>query len=165
MASLALPAVIACSPSLAPALLALWVVALALTAVRLGGRGIGRVVWIFVPTVVIFAPLVWRRLRLGDGWAVFADPGVVAPTGGPGADLLGRLTDDPVLQRQFDAFHQHVAAHRLVEVETLADRAGGGEHFVDGHVEGHVLETTEVAGRAACRRRTCTHGDDSDFPP
>lgn len=92
VASLALPAVIACSPSLAPALIALWIMALALTAVRLGGRGIGRVVWIFVPTIVIFAPLVWRRLRLGDGWALFADPGVVAPTGGPGPDPLGRLT-------------------------------------------------------------------------
>ncbi len=35
-------------------------------------------------------------------------------------------------------FENYVAAYRLVEVEAFADRAGGGEDFVDGQVEGHV---------------------------
>lgn len=91
VASLVLAAVVACSPSLLPALVVLWVLALVLTAARRGGRGLARVVWLVVPTVVVAAPLAWQRLRTGDAWALLADPGVAAPSEAPASDLLGRL--------------------------------------------------------------------------
>ena len=91
VASLALAAVVACAPSLAPALLVLWIVALVLTFVRRAGRGAARVVWLVVPTIVIAAPMVWHRMSSGDAWALLADPGVVAGVDTPAGDLLGRL--------------------------------------------------------------------------
>lgn len=90
VASLLLAAVIACAPSLAPALVALWLVAVILTLVLRGGRGLPHVVWLLVPTAVIFAPLVWHRLRAGEGWSLLADPGVPLDTAG-GVDVLRRL--------------------------------------------------------------------------
>jgi GT2 family glycosyltransferase len=91
VASLALVAVVACAPSLAPALVVLWLVVLVLTVARRGGRGLARVIWLVVPTIVVWGPLVWHRLATGDGWALLADPGVVAASQPPPADLLGRL--------------------------------------------------------------------------
>ncbi|ALJ19406.1 glycosyltransferase [Microbacterium sp. No. 7] len=75
MASVLLVGVVAASPSLGPALGVLWLGALVLTiALRRGA--LARVVWLVVPTLVVFAPLVWRRLRAGEPWALLADPGV-----------------------------------------------------------------------------------------
>ncbi|WP_292832218.1 glycosyltransferase [Microbacterium sp.] len=68
--------VLACAPSLAPALLLLWVLAIVLTVTLRRGAGLGRVIWLLVPTAVIFAPLVWTRVRAGDPWSLLADPGV-----------------------------------------------------------------------------------------
>ncbi|MFT3798460.1 glycosyltransferase [Microbacterium sp.] len=74
--SLAAAVILACAPSLAPALLILWLVAVVLTAVRVRGHGIAQVVWLAVPAVVVFAPLAWHRFTTGDPWALLADPGV-----------------------------------------------------------------------------------------
>ncbi|MGN6125446.1 MAG: glycosyltransferase family 2 protein, partial [Humibacter sp.] len=73
--------VIACSPLLAPALVVAWIVAAALS-----GRGVGRVLCIPIPTLVLFAPLVWQQTMRGTPLAVFADPGVPLP--GPMAHPL-----------------------------------------------------------------------------
>ncbi len=89
--SLALAAIVACAPSLAPALIVLWIAALVLTFARRAGRGAARVVWLVVPTIVIAAPMVWHRVGAGDAWALLADPGVVAVADTPAGDLLGRL--------------------------------------------------------------------------
>lgn len=91
VASLVLTAVAACAPSLVPALLVLWIVAVVLTVVRRSGRGIARVVWLVVPMIVFALPLVWRRVGDGDPWALLADPGVPAVSAAPASDLLGRL--------------------------------------------------------------------------
>lgn len=91
VASLVLAAVVACAPSLTPALLALWLVAVVLTMVRRGGRGLARVIWLVVPAIVVSGPLVWHRVAAGDGWGLLADPGVVALSRPPASDLLGRL--------------------------------------------------------------------------
>lgn len=90
MASIIAAAVVACAPSLAPALVALWIVALILTAALMHGRGMTRVVWLIVPTAVMTAPLVWRRLADGDPWALLADPGVPL-AGDGGSDAARRL--------------------------------------------------------------------------
>jgi len=91
VASLVLTAVAACAPSLVPALLVLWIVAVVLTVVRRSGRGIARVIWLVVPMIVFALPLVWRRLGDGDPWALLADPGVPAVSAVPASDLVGRL--------------------------------------------------------------------------
>ncbi len=76
-ASIAFAAIAACAPSLVPALLVLWVV-LMVGTIATAARRVLHVVWVLVPTVVLFAPLLWRRgVRDGDWWAVLADPGVV----------------------------------------------------------------------------------------
>jgi len=91
VASLALAAVLAAAPSLAPALLVLWLAAIVLTVVRRAGRGIGKVIWLVVPAAVFALPLVWHRVGSGDPWALLADPGVPAASLVPGPDLVGRL--------------------------------------------------------------------------
>jgi hypothetical protein len=58
--------VIACAPSLAPAFAIVFVVGVILTATVLRGRGLARVIWLVVPTIVVFAPLVWTRLSAGS---------------------------------------------------------------------------------------------------
>ncbi|GAA2004115.1 glycosyltransferase [Microbacterium ulmi] len=89
-ASLLLAAVVACGPSLAPALAVLWAVTLLLTIVVRAGRGAARVIWVAVPAIALAVPLVWRQLRLGTPLAVLADPGM--PWAGPqvAADSAGR---------------------------------------------------------------------------
>jgi hypothetical protein len=89
-ASLVLVGVVACAPSLAPALAVLWLIAVILTAVLRRGRGIERVVWLVIPTVVVGFPLVWRQLHDHNLLGLLADPGV--PWAGPqvAADASGR---------------------------------------------------------------------------
>jgi len=74
-ASLLFLAVAACAPSLAPALLALWLLTLVLAIVFRARSGVARVAWIVVPALVWFAPIVAEQLRRGTVWAVLADPG------------------------------------------------------------------------------------------
>ncbi len=88
--SLIAAVIVACAPSLAPALVLCWAIALLLTATLAHGRGIARVLWLVVPAAVAFAPLAWRRVTTGDLWSLLADPGM--PLGDPsGTDLLRRL--------------------------------------------------------------------------
>ncbi|WP_344817696.1 glycosyltransferase [Microbacterium soli] len=77
-ASLLVAAALACAPSLAPAFLLLWLVALVLVLSTGRLRGAGRLLWTLVPTAAVFAPLVIRRLREGRPWALLADPGLIA---------------------------------------------------------------------------------------
>ncbi len=102
-ASLLAAAVLACAPSLAPGLLVLWIAGIVLVWVRLQGRGLTRLLWVPVPALALFAPLIVHRLQTGDPWALLADPGVVLAdeggvsgirrlfllAGSPGDDLLG----------------------------------------------------------------------------
>lgn len=89
-ASLLLVAVIACAPSLAPALVLAWLAALIAVAAARRGRGLAKTVWLLVPSAVFFAPLVWERVRSGDLLGLLADPG--PPVGGAvGPDAAGRL--------------------------------------------------------------------------
>ncbi|WP_217184492.1 glycosyltransferase family 2 protein [Streptomyces sp. AC495_CC817] len=90
-ASVLFAAVTACSPSLAPALLLLWVVALGIV---LGGariRGAIRLLWIPVPALALFAPLAIWQLRHGSLIALLGDPGFVWAGPQASADAEGRL--------------------------------------------------------------------------
>lgn len=71
-------ATLACAPSLAPALLVLWVLALVLS-----GRHVARLLAVPVPTLALFAPLVVQQGMAGNWLAIFADPGVPVPAGSP----------------------------------------------------------------------------------
>jgi hypothetical protein len=63
-------AVVACAPSLAPALLIIWIGAVALT-----GRYVARYLAIPLPAAVMFAPLVVTQLFAGNLLGLLADPG------------------------------------------------------------------------------------------
>lgn len=90
-ASILFAAVAACAPSLAPALLLLWVVALGITLAGARIRGAVRLLWVPVPAVALFAPLVLWQLSHGDIVAVLADPGSVWLGPQATADAAGRL--------------------------------------------------------------------------
>ena len=90
VASLLVAAVLACAPSLVPALVILWIGAIVLTLVVRGGRGITRIVWLMVPAAVIAAPLVWRQLRTQSLWSLLADPGVTWAGPQVAPDAVGR---------------------------------------------------------------------------
>lgn len=97
-ASLLLVAVLACAPSLAPALVVLWLLAVLLSLGFRIRRGAARVLWLIVPSAVFIAPLVHAQLTRGTPWALLADPG--RPWAGPdpaGSLLLstGFPTADP----------------------------------------------------------------------
>lgn len=89
-ASLLFAAVTACAPSLAPALLVLWLVAVGIT---LGGarfRGAARLLWLPVPAAVMFAPLVIWQLAHGSLVALLGDPGMIWAGPQATADAAGR---------------------------------------------------------------------------
>ncbi|MER7796914.1 glycosyltransferase [Microbacterium sp. NPDC096154] len=99
-ASILLIAVLACAPSLAPALALLWALAVLLTVLFRVRRGLARVLWIVVPSIVFFLPLVRAQLERGTPWALLADPGrpwvgpepagsLLLALGLPGADPAG----------------------------------------------------------------------------
>ena len=105
-ASLLFAAVIAAAPSLAPALIIAWIVALAVS-----GRGAARLAALPLPAAVLAAPLVITQIARGTPLALVADPGLplgsTAPTtwqlalGFPGSpwgdwsDFLGASGVDP----------------------------------------------------------------------
>ncbi|MET1051320.1 MAG: glycosyltransferase family 2 protein [Mycetocola sp.] len=88
VASILLAAIVATAPSLAPALLVIWIVALVLS-----GRHLARVVWLIIPTAVLFAPLVWQQGIIRQNWLrLLADPGLPVETDRPtGWQLLQGL--------------------------------------------------------------------------
>ncbi|MFT4135098.1 glycosyltransferase [Microbacterium sp.] len=90
VASLLAAAVLACAPSLAPALVGLWAGAIVLVIVFRRGQGVAHIVWLLVPALVIAAPLVWRQLRSGNPWSLLADPGVTWAGPQVAADVGGR---------------------------------------------------------------------------
>lgn len=89
-ASLVLAACLACAPSLAPAFAVMWTLVLLFTAVLRHGRDVPKVVWLVVPSAIVFAPVIVERLRTGHPAALFADPGLVVG-GAASPDAAGRL--------------------------------------------------------------------------
>ena len=90
-ASLLLAAVIACAPSLAPALALLWIIALGIVLGTAQFRGAGRLLWLPVPTVALFAPLAIWQLSHGTPLALLGDPGLIWAGPQAAADAVGRL--------------------------------------------------------------------------
>lgn len=88
-ASLLLAAVVACAPTLAPALVVVWLTATILAAV-LVRRALMRMIWLIVPSLALAAPFVWRSVETGDGWWMLADPGVTWDGLQVAADEQGR---------------------------------------------------------------------------
>ncbi|MBO3662040.1 glycosyltransferase [Microbacterium stercoris] len=76
-ASILLLGVLACAPSLAPAIVLLWVLGLLLAIGFRIRRGLARVLWLIVPSAVVAVPLVQAQLERGTPWALLADPGRV----------------------------------------------------------------------------------------
>ncbi|MFC5858937.1 glycosyltransferase [Agromyces flavus] len=89
-ASLVFAAILACAPTLAPALILGWLVALPLSR-----RAAVRLVGIPLPAIALFLPLLVQQWTRGTPLAVFADPGVpqwsAAPT--PFQAALGQSSD------------------------------------------------------------------------
>ena len=92
-ASILLVGVVASSPSLAPALTVLWAIALIIVLAQRRLRGAVRIVWLLIPTLAMFLPLVLRRLADGDALAIFADPGFIwqSAQAQAQADAAGRM--------------------------------------------------------------------------
>ena len=90
-ASVILALTVACAPVLAPALALLWLVALVIVLARGWFHGAVRLVWLLVPTAVLFAPLVLWQMQRGNIWAIFADPGFVWAGPQAAADSAGRM--------------------------------------------------------------------------
>ncbi len=89
-ASVLLLGVVACAPSLAPALAVLWLGALLATFALRAGRGAARIAWLVVPALAASAPLVWHQLRAGTPLGLLADPGVPWAGAQVAADSAGR---------------------------------------------------------------------------
>ncbi|MGN6219794.1 MAG: glycosyltransferase [Microbacterium sp.] len=89
-ASILLAGVLACAPSLAPAVVVVWFGMIVIAIVVRAGRGVTRVIWLLVPSAVLAIPLVWNALANARVWGLLADPGV--PWAGPqvAADAAGR---------------------------------------------------------------------------
>lgn len=90
VASLVLAAVIASAPSLAPALVVLWVGAIVLAVVLRAGRGVARLIWTVIPSIAIALPLAWNAVSNDRIWGLVADPGVTWNGPQVGADAAGR---------------------------------------------------------------------------
>ncbi|MFB7250248.1 glycosyltransferase [Microbacterium sp. NPDC056234] len=90
-ASILLVGVVAASPSLAPALAVIWAIALVTVLAQRRLRGAMRIIWLLIPTLAMFLPLVLRRLAQGDVLAVFADPGFIWQSAQAQADAAGRM--------------------------------------------------------------------------
>lgn len=90
-ASLLLAAVAACAPSLAPALALLWLIALAITLGTAQFRGAGRLLWLPIPAIALFAPLAIWQLVHGTPLALLGDPGLIWSGEQAGPDAAGRL--------------------------------------------------------------------------
>jgi GT2 family glycosyltransferase len=74
-AALLFAAIVACAPSLAPALLVGW-----LLCVVASGRRVMRFLGIPLPALALAIPLIWNQALRGNWLALLADPGVPVPT-------------------------------------------------------------------------------------
>ncbi|WP_350347298.1 glycosyltransferase [Agromyces sp. G08B096] len=82
-AGLLFAAVVAAAPSLTPALLLGWILALAVS-----GRAAVRYALLPLPALVLAAPLIWEQLTRGTPLSLVADPGLPAPSGIPSGGWL-----------------------------------------------------------------------------
>ncbi|WP_251050716.1 MULTISPECIES: glycosyltransferase [unclassified Microbacterium] len=89
-ASLFLAAVLACAPSLAPALALLWIIAIGITLAGARFRGAGRLLWLPVPAALLFAPVVLWQLAHGRLLSLLGDPGLIWVGPQASADAVGR---------------------------------------------------------------------------
>ena len=89
-ASLLTAAALACAPSLAPAFALLWVLALIISLSLGRVRGAVRLLWVLIPSAVMFAPLAYWQLQHADPWALLADPAVITTSPALSADAAGR---------------------------------------------------------------------------
>jgi len=78
-AGLLLAGVVAAAPSLAPAMVLAWIVAMAVS-----GRAAVRYALIPLPAVVLAAPLIWAQVASGTPIGLLADPGLPTPSNVPG---------------------------------------------------------------------------------
>ncbi|MCM3779297.1 glycosyltransferase [Microbacterium hydrocarbonoxydans] len=90
-ASLLFAGVAACAPSLVPALLLLWVIAVGVSLAGARVRGAIRLLWVLVPAAALFAPLVAWQLRHGTLVALLGDPGLIWAGPQVAAGQAGRL--------------------------------------------------------------------------
>lgn len=90
VASLLLAAVVACAPSIAPALIVLWAAAAVMILAVRAGRGIARVAWVVVPAAVLTVPVVWTQVRAGNITGLLVDPGVAWAGDQVAPDASGR---------------------------------------------------------------------------
>ncbi len=90
-ASIVMAMTVACAPVLAPALGVLWLIALIIVLARGWFHGAVRLLWLLVPTVAAFAPLVMWQTQQGTLWAIFADPGFSWAGPQVAADSAGRM--------------------------------------------------------------------------
>ncbi|MEL4318992.1 glycosyltransferase [Leifsonia sp. YIM 134122] len=81
-------AIVACAPSLTPALLVIWLVLLVIS-----GRGFFRIIGIPIPAVALLAPLVFDQALRANWIALVADPGV--PLAGTPASVWQLLLGFP----------------------------------------------------------------------
>ncbi|MBP2437582.1 glycosyltransferase [Microbacterium amylolyticum] len=79
-ASLLIAATLASAPSLAPAIVIVWIVGIVL-AFSWRRASVGRIVWLMIPSFALFAPLAFEQIQRGTPLAIFADPGVAASSG------------------------------------------------------------------------------------
>ncbi|MEZ3160029.1 glycosyltransferase [Microbacterium sp. BWT-B31] len=89
-ASVLLATCVACAPVLAPAFAVVWIAALLLVVAVRSARGVGKLIWLVVPTIVVAVPLVWRQLVDGNALGLLADPGAVWAGPQVAADAQGR---------------------------------------------------------------------------
>ncbi|HET8927146.1 MAG TPA: glycosyltransferase [Microbacterium sp.] len=89
-ASLLFAGTLAAAPSLAPALMVLWVLAIVLAATMRSGHGMMRIIWVAIPAVALAGPLVWRQVSTGGPLALLADPGLTWAGPQVAADAAGR---------------------------------------------------------------------------
>lgn len=87
-ASILLAGVLACAPSLAPVLGLAWLIGL-VAAISARRRRVAHVVWVIVPSVVMFWPLAARQISRGTPWALFADPDAASFAHGSAAAVAG----------------------------------------------------------------------------
>lgn len=90
-ASLLAAAVIAAAPSLAPTLALVLIAGVIAAAMRRSGASVARMLWIPVPTIVLFAPVAWAQLLVGNPWGLLADPGAPIDALAQAADAGNRL--------------------------------------------------------------------------
>ncbi|MEO6826796.1 MAG: glycosyltransferase family 2 protein [Microbacteriaceae bacterium] len=108
-------ATIACAPSLAPALVLIW-----LGCVVASGRRLMRFIAIPLPAFALFAPLIWQQLSRGNWIGLLADPGLpsVSRLAGGGQLALGLpetgLAGWPALAESFGLSGS--AAHLIVPI-------------------------------------------------